>query len=304
MARSGDLLLSRKYRKDVDKFLIYRLIHLDGPGDRHINYLIVLDADHNIALTFHQGFDTCHAESAGEYAVHGRWCASALQVAEYGHPHVVLRILLAYALCIVHCASVLLGYEHDAAVLALAYSAPDKGCQLVDVGLVLRNDGCFRSGGYCTVLGEEACVPAHNLDEEDAVVARCRIPDLVDTFHNGIQRRVVANGRIGAIEVVVNRARKADYSHIMLTCKQLGSCQRTVASNDHERIYAELLDIGIGLRPTFRRAEFLAPCGLEYGAAALYRVAYALSRKFLYITGDETFPSPVDAVDLRKSLPW
>ena len=219
-------------------------------------------------------------------------------MAEYGHPHVVLRILLAHALGIVHCASVLLGHEHDTAVLALAYSAPDEGCKLVYVSLVLRNYCSLGTRRDSAILGEEARVPAHHLHEEDAVVARCSVPDLVDTFHNGVQRRIVANGRVGAVEVVVNRARKADYCHIVLTCKQLGACKRTVASDDDERVYAELLDIGISLFPAFRRAEFLAPRGLEYGAAALHRVAHAFCRKLLYITGDETFPSPVDAVNL------
>ena len=68
-------------------------------------------------------------------------------MSENGHADIVLRIFFADTVCIVHGAAVLraLGHDYYTAVLALSETAADELLELVDIGLVFRDDGSLRS---------------------------------------------------------------------------------------------------------------------------------------------------------------
>ena len=148
-------------------------------------------------------------------------------MAEDGHTHVILRILLADTVCIVHRAAILraLGNDHDTAVLALTESTADELLELIDVCLVFRDDGRFRTGSDCTVLCQETGVTTHYLNEENTVVGSGGVTDFVHTFHDGVQCCIVTDGRIGAVKVIVNGARQSDYRQVIFFCQVLRSCQ-------------------------------------------------------------------------------
>ena len=78
-------------------------------------------------------------------------------------------------------------------------STIDELVELVDIGLVFGDDGCFGAGGYCRILRQETGVTSHNLDEEDAVVAGGGVAYLVDAVHNSVEGGIVADGGIGAV---------------------------------------------------------------------------------------------------------
>ena len=75
----------------------------------------------------------------------------------------------------------------------------------------------------------------------------------------------------------------------------LCACKGAVAADHYKSVDSELLDVLVGLRLSFRSAEFIASGGLEYRSSALDGVAHALGGQFLYISVDETFIAAVYA---------
>ena len=189
-----------------------------------------------------------------------------------------------------------LGHKHDGTVLALADAPPDKLGKLVDIGTVFRNDGRFRTGSDGAVLRQEAGVAAHHLHEKDAVVRGGRVADLVDAVDDGVERRIVADGRIGAVEIVVDRAGKADHRHVVFAGEIFGAGKRAVAADHDQGVDMVVVQHFKGLGAAFRRPEFLAAGGLENRAAPLDDIADRFAGKFLDFAVDQAFIAPVDTV--------
>ncbi len=95
------------------------------------------------------------------------------------------------------------------------------------------------------------------------------VADLIDTFHDGVQRGVVADGGVRPVEVVVDGAGKADDGDVILPGEQLRAGEGAVAADDDEGVDAGLDHVGIGLLAAFLGHERLGTGGLEDGAAAL-----------------------------------
>ncbi len=63
--------------------------------------------------------------------------------------------------------------------------------------------------------GDKAGIPAHHLHHVDPLVASGRVPDLVDPVDHGVERRVKADGNVGAGDVVVDGGGNADGGHAL-----------------------------------------------------------------------------------------
>ena len=285
-----------------EEFAVDGLVVLDGFRDGDVDDLVVLDTDHHVALIVEEGVDGRGAHARGEDAVEGCRGAAALEVTEDGHAHVIVGIFLFHALGEAHGAAGDGGFgdEHDRRVLRFAEAVLDQFRELVDVGRDLRDDCCLGSGGDGAVEGEEAGVAAHDLDEEEALMAGGRVADLVDAVHDGVQRRVVADGRVGAVEVVVDGAGESDDREGVLVAEDAGTGQRTVAADNDERVDSAALQHVIGTLASFGGLELLASRGLQDCAAALDDVRDVLGRELLDLVRDQTFVTTVDTVYLES----
>ena len=107
----------------------------------------------------------------------------------------------------------------------------------------------------------------------------CRVANLVDTLHDGIQGCVVADSRIRAIEVIVDCSGQADDRNIKFISKNTCTCQRAVAADNNQCINAGCSHILVGLFATFFRAELGATCRLEYCASHLNNIRHVLCLK-------------------------
>ena len=128
---------------------------------------------------------------------------------------------------------------------------------------------------------------------------RSRIADFVDGVENGVQGRVISDGCIGAVEVVVDGAGQADAGHVELLRKDAGTRQRTVAANDDQGVDTFLLHVVVGQLAAFGSHEFLAACCLQDGTSHLNDVAYVLAFELFDFTGYQAFVSSVDTFYLK-----
>ena len=111
-------------------------------------------------------------------------------------------------------------------------------------------------------------------------MARGRVAQLVDRLHDGVQRRVVADGRVGAAQVVVDGARQPHNRDVVLLCEDVGTGQRAVAADDHQCVDAGRHHVLIGRLASLCRHELLAAGRLEDCAALLDDVADAAGFEF------------------------
>ena len=88
-------------------------------------------------------------------------------------------------------------------------------------------------------------------------MALCRVADTVHTLHDCVHGGVVADSRVGAIEVVVDSAWQTDTAHIIFHGEVHGTSQRAVATNNHQCVDAFLAQVGISLVLSFVGHEFL-----------------------------------------------
>ena len=268
--------------------------------ERYIYQLSVLDAYHDVALTLAQGLDGHGSHPRGEDTVLGRGRASALYVPEDGDAGVELRELLLDTLGQTHGAARgrILGNEHYGRVLALAEAVVDEVGKLVDLGLHLGDYGGLGTRGDSAVQGQITCRVAHDLDEEEAFVAGSRVAQLVDGVDDGIQGRVVTDGLVGAVQIVVDGARKSYDGNVILVGEDLRARKRTVAADYDQRVDTCGLHVLVCLAAALLRTELLAAGSLEDGAALLYDVAHALRLELHDLVGDQTVVAAHDALDL------
>ena len=154
-------------------------------------------------------------------------------------------------------------------------------------------------GSYGGILGEEPGVTPHDLDEEYAVVAGGRIAYLVDAFHDGVERGVVADGRVGAAQVVVDRGGDSDAGQVVLLSKNACAMNRTVATDNDEGIDLLALQVLVCLAPTFFAEEVLAGRRLQDGAALLDDVADVLRLAVHNFAVDESLVPTAYSLDIQ-----
>ena len=170
----------------------------------------------------------------------------------------------------------------------------------IDEFFDLRNPFCISSASWSTfVQSQEAGVAAHDLDEEEALVRCGRVADFVDTLHDGVQGRVIADGGVGAVEVVVDRAGKADDGEVKLVGKNACAGERTVAADDHEGVYLVAAQVVEGELASLGSLKLVTARGLQNRAASVDDVRDVLGFEFDDFVGDEAFVASVDAFDFQ-----
>ena len=287
----------RQYIKHIYQFAIYRLVDADGLVERHIHNLIVFNSDHNVALSILEGLDRSDSQTARENTILRCRNTATLKMTKDGHASLEFRILMNEAVCIVlsSARAVLfaLRHKHDRAILALTHSPADEGGQLVNIRLILRNDCCLCTSRNSGILCKKARIAPHNLHKEDAVMGIGCIANLVYTVHDGVEGRVIADGGVGAIQVVVNGSRQADTRDIVLRGYDLGAGKRAVSSDHDEGVDAVLLKVLKRLGTSLLIHEALASGCPEDGTSSVDRAADAFRRKVLDLVIDKAFPTPI-----------
>ena len=200
------LNLYRQNLQYADFRFVYRFVVFYGFGERYKYDVVVHNAHHHAALFVEQRVDGSHTHTAGDDAVVGGGRTAALQVSEYGYASVECGIVAFHALGQGCCTAAAFGHNDDATVFRLAEAVFDKFLELLLVGLLFGNDGGL--GTLCdgTVEVKKTCIAPHLLDKKEAVVRTGGVGNLVHGIHNGVQRGVVANGAVGAAQIVVDGA--------------------------------------------------------------------------------------------------
>ena len=158
-----------------------------------------------------------------------------------------------------------LGDDDDRRVVQLE-ARLDVAADLVDVEGHLGDEDDVRAAGHARVQRDPARVPAHDLDDQDAVVALRGGVQPVDGLGGDVDRGVEAERVVRAREVVVDRLRHADDVDARLV--QLGGdAEGVFAADGDQRVDAEVLQVAPDPLHAVLDGERVGPRRAEDGAA-------------------------------------
>jgi hypothetical protein len=132
--------------------------------------------------------------------------------------------------------------------------------------------------------------PRHEEVEVQAAVSA----QLVDGVQGGVDGRV-ADGVVGAEDVVVDRARHADDRDVELLVQADGAAERAVSADGHQPLDARGLEHRHRLRAPREFHERLAARSAEEGAAALDHVADGAGGELDQVVFEQTRVAVADA---------
>src|SRR5690606_4217199 len=254
--------------------------------------------DHHAAHAPHQGPHRVEPEARGQHAVAGRRRPAALGVAEDHRANLVARDLLDGPLEVPGAAGVgALGDDDYRRGLAALLGRCDQLRDLVRRHRLLGDQDRLGAAGDAHVQRDVAGVPAHDLDEEEPVVAGGGVAQAVDGFERDVDRGVEADRDVGAEDVVVDGAGDADDGHAVLLRQGQRPAEAAVAADHDQALDAAAPQHGGGLRPARRVEELLGARRAEDRAAALDDVRDVPGVQLDDVVLDEALVPAVDARD-------
>src|SRR6478736_543004 len=227
---AGDARL--EHRVETEQVGLDRLEGADGVRDGHPLDAALLEGDHLAPGPVEGGLDSGDPETRAEHAVEGDGRATALDVAEGGHAALdagaaldlagedradatedLVAVLVDLGRRDLHGAR--LGHrpfrdDDDGGEAALLVAVDDPLADLVDVEGLLRHERDGGASGEARPDRDVADVPAHDLDDEDAVVRLGRRVEAVDGVRADLHGRLEAERHLGQGDVVVDRLRHPD----------------------------------------------------------------------------------------------
>ncbi len=163
--------------------------------------------------------------------------------------------------------------HNDACLLALRGVRVDRPVDGFPVDRHLGHKYDLRAGGQPYHGCDEAPFPAHDLYDENAVQRRGCVPDLVDSGYVSVDRRIEADGLVGAIHVVVYGRRHPGDCHIRHLAQRLRSPERAVPADDDQPFDVFGCQVPAGYLDHICILEIRATARVEYGPARMYDVA-------------------------------
>ena len=197
---------------------------------------------------------------------------------------------------------------------------------VVDVGRALRDQRPVCAGRQRRHQGQVAGAASHHLHHEGALVAGGRAADGVDGLGDAVQRRVGADGDVGAPHVVVDGADETGNRQMRVFGNLLGrdlalllqllqnprplgpqdvrAGEAPVAADHHQPVDAELQHVAHGLHTPLPRAKGRTPGGADDGATLLQNATHGVPAHGVdeIAPTHETLIPFVDRVHLRTPV--
>ena len=165
---------------------------------------------------------------------------------------------------------------------------------MLKIELLFRNEHGRCARRQTDIERQMARVSAHDLDDRAALVRLHGVSETVDSLDGGVGRGVVADGVVGADDIVINGGRNADNADTLLG-KLLEAAERAVAADADNAVESQKLARGSCALLTLYGAELFASCRIEHCAATVYNVVDAVFVETDKIAVDESIESAPDA---------
>ena len=279
---------------DVQQHRVQRLGHLQRLVDGVVHQGLPPHPDDAVVLALVDQADGAVAHGGGVDAVPQGGRAAALDVAQNGGAGVDAGAGLDLVGDLLGMADAL-GDDDDEVVLAGLFGHLDAVEDVaLHIELVLGQQHGHGARGDGHVQGDVAGVAAHDLHHAAPVVALGGVAQLVDHLHGGVHGGVVADGVVGAGDVVVDGAGQADHRDAAVG-QLAGAAVGAVAADDHQRVDAQLTALGRALVLALLGLELQAAGGVQDGAAVLDDVGDAAQVHLVALAVQQAVVAALDA---------
>src|SRR4029077_7995838 len=250
-----------------DQFGIDFAIAGDGLSQRHGDDLVSAQGSHVSPLLAMHHVDGAQSIAGGKNAIERTGRSAALNVAEHDRAGFKAGALLNFArqqvpdptqafMAELILAEILqyqrtlrsggelgpFGGHYDAEVSAASMPLANELRNLFDIERNFRNENHIRATGDAAVDRNPARVPAHDLDYDHAIMSLGRRVHAINRAGCDVNRRIKAEGEVGAGQVIVDGLGHAHHLHAVLK-KLLRDRESIVATNRDQAIAAILLQI-------------------------------------------------------------
>ena len=227
-------------------------------------HFIIYDADHHIESSFEQAFHGGITHSAGDDAVNAGRRTAALDMAENADLGINIRKpLFHHFRYFLRAAEIVTFRYHNQVHELFSFFFFLEGTdQFFDIRFPFRDEDVFRAGGDAAVEGNITGIATHHFNHKKPVVRIRSIADLVYRLDSRIHGGIKTDGKIGARNVFVNGAGKADTGNLEFGTEFMRAPEGSVAANDNKPVYTQLLQIGIRPGTTLVFEKLFAAGGL------------------------------------------
>ena len=128
------------------------------------------------------------------------------------------------------------------------------------------------------------------------------IANTVYTLHDGVHGGIISDGRIGAIQVVVDGSRQSNHWHIILYSELPGTSQRTITANNYQCVDLFLHAGLVGLLHTLRSHKLLRAGCLQDRTSASHDTAHVLGGKVLHLVVNQSFVTTIYTFNIKTII--
>ena len=139
---------------------------------------------------------------------------------------------------------------------------------------LLRNQDIFSARGNTGVKSNKARITPHHFDEKQTVVRRGRITNLINRLNHGVQGRVITDGKISAVDIIIDGTGHTNARQTVLFFEQHGTGERAITTDHHQTIESGRFGIFVRFYPAFLRAKLLTASRLQEGATEVENIGH------------------------------
>ena len=222
-------------------------------------------ADEGAGFSVQEGFHRSCTQDAGQLPVSGSGLSAPLDEAQDGGADIDIRPLFQPVA--------------EGSSVVSTFGADDDGIRSSRIHLKLQGTGqlfaaegdfryqdVFSAAGKACIEGDISCEPTHHFHDGCPVVGGSRIADAAYRSDHCIDCRIMADGFIGSVHIVINRTGHGDRGDAQV-CQLLRSLDGAVPADDDQSVDAPFPeDVGPFLLVRFFE-KFFAPGRFQDGPA-------------------------------------
>ena len=220
--------------------LVQALLHGKPFRNVDIDHLAGPRADHAVGLALGQRLDRLIAHTACHDAVARRRRAAALDMSEDRHTRVKPQLLMDPLADLDRAARAFGNNDHEVRIAGQTRLPDAVNDVTVKIKRLFRHQNRRCTGGKPDIKCQMARVATHDLNDGASLMRLHRVAQAVDGLDSGIGGRVIADGIVGADNVVVNRSRNTDDRNALF-CKLYQPAERAVAADGDNAVQPKQL---------------------------------------------------------------
>ena len=203
-------------------------------------------------------------------------------MSEHRDAQIIMRRAFTHAVCqLVHATFFTFGNHHHRSDFAQLRSAVQSSKHFVQVQMLLWNQNILYTTRNSAVEREKTSIAPHHFDEKQTIVRGRGVTNFINRFNHGIERGVITNRGVRAVNIVINRPWQTNNRYIVFGTKNFRPSERTITTDDHQSVQFIFFIMLVSNRAPFGGHEFHATRSAQHRSTFL-NDAFHIARSQLF----------------------